>query len=486
MSAGSGHGVSTPKSGLSSTFATRTADLGGDFTSGGAALGQAPLADGAGGVAWGTTGGASAFAASVQLFDVETTVLDQYIVYSTGLTGASDTNARSDYIPVTAGLQYCLTNNAATRLAWYNASQVYISGSNAVSNPLTAPANAAYLRFSQNDTQIPMSSVMLAQAATLPAWVEYGTTLPAKVGVNLLREGEVYTKAEVDAKVPDLNLFVDYNHSAGRFYVVTPGNNDGDAYRHTLLKVTIPYTTGSTYQNADLWRLTALYAGTWTGTAFTAGSVMCNDSAWETAIKVNLAADFVGTYHGYEVLNSATFFVDGVPTAFTADATAECREFRMVYGATIYKQGTAADDIATIVRDYVWTRDGLTLHQKVRWTEALLIDDAYMTMLPILRDNVSNRAATDYDGNVYDISTTGHATAISTQVEDVNRLVAWHTTNGYTFEVEVDYGTTGLINEFNVNNSAAYNKCYWSLAAGVTTAPGDLWTIRSHYRFRRN
>ena len=92
------------------------------------------------------------------LFDVASvSASGKYINYTTGAEGSASNYRHSDYIRVIPGTSYRLPlipAGSVVGLAWYNSSQVYISGEKMsvtrdngyVTQP--APANAAYIRFS--------------------------------------------------------------------------------------------------------------------------------------------------------------------------------------------------------------------------------------------------------------------------------------------------------------------------------------------------
>lgn len=87
------------------------------------------------------------------LFNEETYIPNAYVNQTTGVIESSSSNWASDYIRVQGGLPYYAIG--FSRMAWYDANKVFISGAFTPTVPLTAPANAEYIRFScSNDTSI--------------------------------------------------------------------------------------------------------------------------------------------------------------------------------------------------------------------------------------------------------------------------------------------------------------------------------------------
>ena len=87
-------------------------------------------------------------AGSAQLFDKNAAdiALGKFVAYATGTLTTNASYNATGHIPVTAGLQY--TMSFKHQMAWYNASKVYISGSNSsdTNKTQTAPAGAAFAR----------------------------------------------------------------------------------------------------------------------------------------------------------------------------------------------------------------------------------------------------------------------------------------------------------------------------------------------------
>jgi hypothetical protein len=112
-----------------------------------------------------------------QLFDKAKITAVKYIQPATGVvTNSSFNNNVSPLIPVTAGQSYTISGhtyvqpNTPVGIAWYNASGVYISGTSyqlATGNgTYTAPAGAAYVRYTINNVDLNTSQLESGSTAT--------------------------------------------------------------------------------------------------------------------------------------------------------------------------------------------------------------------------------------------------------------------------------------------------------------------------------
>lgn len=86
------------------------------------------------------------------LVDYSECIDNYYISTSTGSTTYGTNYFHTGYIPVTAGTQY--KANKGRNYAWYDATKTYISGDigTAIQSGITAPENAAYIRYTINKT----------------------------------------------------------------------------------------------------------------------------------------------------------------------------------------------------------------------------------------------------------------------------------------------------------------------------------------------
>jgi lysophospholipase L1-like esterase len=103
---------------------------------------------------------------SANLFN-KSTITAGYYMQNGGLNANEDFWV-SDYIPVTAALQYTRSYKADKYLNWFNSAQQFIGGAHANAT-LTAPTGAAFIRLSCRYQEFTPETFMFVQAATLPS-----------------------------------------------------------------------------------------------------------------------------------------------------------------------------------------------------------------------------------------------------------------------------------------------------------------------------
>ncbi|MEH7251893.1 SGNH/GDSL hydrolase family protein [Neobacillus niacini] len=96
----------------------------------------------------------SFFKRGKNLFDKSTRTDGYFVNQTNGTLAASAGQTTSDFIEVDPSVNYSFLSDANTRIAYYNADKVYISGAVAPIVPVTTPLNCAFVRFS-----FPFSSI---------------------------------------------------------------------------------------------------------------------------------------------------------------------------------------------------------------------------------------------------------------------------------------------------------------------------------------
>ena len=159
-----------------------------------------------------------------------------------GTTGITSNNASyftSGYIPVTEGdVVRVFTNNLAVNqmrtTAFYDSGKVFIPGSGTTSgvNSVTAPAGAAYVRFSAGGATSYNTKMCLLNVETPPAFIPYVT--PHYVATDEFI-GEINVNESTDFQ----SEYLDYSNvnrldpdacSVGKFISTTGEISDNDAY----------------------------------------------------------------------------------------------------------------------------------------------------------------------------------------------------------------------------------------------------------------
>ena len=116
----------------------------------------------------------------IQRFN-QSTITDEYkIVNTTGALGASGGNAASDFIRIksteTLYIGGC-TNTTVIEGAYYDEFKTYISGFTSYTGALTIPSNAAYIRFTVNDTDL-STAILGSSVAAYQSYKESIAIMP--------------------------------------------------------------------------------------------------------------------------------------------------------------------------------------------------------------------------------------------------------------------------------------------------------------------
>jgi len=119
--------------------------------------------------------------ANKQLFDKNRAILGAFIDRNTGGLVAFATAYFSDYILVNSSTAYKFSGNEQptnTPYAWYDINKTYISGGLNVTNALTSPSNARYIRFTINSS-VGLPNVQLEQGTIATSYIAFNPESPS-------------------------------------------------------------------------------------------------------------------------------------------------------------------------------------------------------------------------------------------------------------------------------------------------------------------
>ncbi|ANQ21446.1 hypothetical protein BA893_07095 [Vibrio natriegens] len=242
--------------------------------------------------------------------------------------------------------------------------------------------------------------------------------------------------------------------------------------------------------NADLWRLYELYESENTSSiapySFSRvndGKPIANAGEWEAAIREVGAGDFIGGYHGDELLNSVTLTINGVEVPLDeSQYVADSFTFSQV--SDMYSWHTG-EIVATHVKEYNFSQSGFILKQKIEWKESIELSRAYLSMLPVKRkiDSTSGFQVTDTawywpSGYVQDVSESGFPVSVTNTDDEV-----WLEGAESRFRAELKMTEHPQLPGYNVFvvNSDAYNKIYFDISKQYTTRVGEVWETSTNY-----
>lgn len=242
--------------------------------------------------------------------------------------------------------------------------------------------------------------------------------------------------------------------------------------------------------NADLWRLYELYESSlvsdsspYSLSRVYDGKPIANTGEWEAAIREVGAGDFIGGYHGDEVLTSVSIFVNGEEVEFNKKQYVS-DSFSFVQKSNLYSWYTG-EVIATHVKEYNFSQNGFVLNQTVTWNKSVDISRAYLAMLPVKRkiDYTSGVQITDTawywpSGSIQDVYQSGFPVVVTKSDDEV-----WLEGAESRFRAEVKMNKHPNLSGYNVfvNNVDAYNKVYFDISGSYTTTPGEVWNTTTTY-----
>ena len=292
-------------------------------------------------------------------------------------------------------------------------------------------------------------------------------------------KGKILTRV----KKTEANKMSVYQKGSGTNYI-----------EYNFERETFAFDGSSPSNNLDCWRIKGAYE---CSADYLRLRVLVDIGAWECAIKEDGAVDFIGTFHGDDVLVDAFFIINNKEysqsSLFDIDNPSG---FEFVQTSNLYSCNTQTK-VASCYRHYQWFDNSVTVEQKITFVKPVVVKDAYLAMLPVKRTLDDTTQITDsglrlYDGNVYhdpDMTTTSFSLNM-TPASDGSLSKLWGKTSGVGFEVKM-MKTPNLQNQdFYISNAALYNKFYFnakgtgSAAGTYTTQTNEAW--QSVIRFTVN
>lgn len=302
------------------------------------------------------------------------------------------------------------------------------------------------------------------------------------------------SRAAVDVDAYDADEIV-ITQAAGEVNVYVKGSNPAGAkyIRHRIKQFDVLAD-----KNGAGWRWAESYEATRTGdTAFTTGMRLLNGGENWMAVREANKTDFMGgEAHGDTKLQSFTVLVDGVAIALDGATSYRARRVEFIMRSQLVEADIApAADIPTfdcVTRFAIDRPEGAILTQRIEALRAVDIVSNYLAMLSFERHEngdtglaqLSDKAFWAPDYVEFDVSAEGHG---APQTGSPRILLSGP--SGYSAEVEILEGWVDGVSESFVQDSASYNKLYFSptgifdfAGPGYTFAPGEVVEMKVRYR----
>lgn len=225
-------------------------------------------------------------------------------------------------------------------------------------------------------------------------------------------------------------------------------------------------------KNADCWRLMYILVN---------GTKITRQGEFEFAVQLTGRPDFSGgIMHGDEVDTAFTMFVDGVKFN-TIQTQRGKEELRFVRRSTIYDPNDNVTVLGYHGCEYIFTSEGLRLRQSMTWSVAAPIRRAYMTMYPVMKAYSGYR----YDDTGFDI-VANSLTNYSVSIPKATMICEYSSTCRSAISISkypegLPGGDRAAVTD---NNGVDYNKIYFIVSTGGTTAIGDLWQSDTMFDIR--
>lgn len=208
---------------------------------------------------------------------------------------------------------------------------------------------------------------------------------------------------------------------------------------------------------------------------------------WECAIRLEGRNDFSGGHtHGDEVMTSVAFLLDGVPVDITTIAAiTKARKFQMIQTSDMYDPDDHETKIAEHGKEYVFSGKTLTINQSLNWKVAENLANCFLCMF-LPSKNWIDRAAANSDFQTLNLPTeTGTAFDTITK-RGATAVTMWDTSTGFSADVSVPMYPEGLTGgdlvTISDNGGGDYNKLYFKVCGGGSSAVGELWKSTSVYK----
>lgn len=279
---------------------------------------------------------------------------------------------------------------------------------------------------------------------------------------------------------PSISPDLLFSKTKDRLSVYFKSSDSSEKIRVQMWHQIVPKTSTSVSANSDLWRVYTAYAVN--ATTFAEKLMLVNSGEWECAIKhvedtqePGVTKDFVGGFHGDELMSIAYFMVDGVyrDQDFLQSSEIPFKELQLIQKSTIYYQGTDSQ-LAEHFKIVTFNSSGVNVKQKLNILASNGLNVAssgfYTAMLPIMRNqssvNVTNKStrSDNYFSEIDDNSQLGFPKKFST-LSDGFIVKQWGDA-GYSSRSIINKGTVldASKNLYiqSANTGTDYNKLYVS------------------------
>lgn len=213
---------------------------------------------------------------------------------------------------------------------------------------------------------------------------------------------------------------------------------------------------------------------------------------WEMAIQIDGRDDFIGgSLHGDEIVTSIRFYADGI-LASSLTSEIYCNEFKAVEISDLYDPSDHTTKVSTHCKEYIFSKNGLLINQRIHWKAAYTLKYSYIAMLPILRaddkGNITSKYFDDSNYEEYDVSNDSFGGYPISYRKNVLKQTLYSEESGISAEVEILKREPYIQDAISfVSDSEYYNKLYFSMCGNnYTTSPDVDWMTSVRYQINKS
>lgn len=207
----------------------------------------------------------------------------------------------------------------------------------------------------------------------------------------------------------------------------------------------------------------------------------------ECAVSLDGRSDFSGgSTHGDEIMTGWDLFLDGKRITDNIAGYTQAtpfRELRLVRKSVMYDPNDSVTEIADHGCEYVYTMEGLTINQSLKWRGAYQLSNCYMAMFTP-KKTVTDHFYTDTEYTPVEVNSDNY----SMTKAGAKKIVIYGESSGFMGEFSIERYPTGMTGGDRAlitdNSGNAYNKCYFYICTGGTTSENELWQTTTKYKLQ--
>lgn len=322
-------------------------------------------------------------------------------------------------------------------------------------------------------------------AVSISAGTAVSITITAGVTPVVMMSGSTNVlNTNVELNQSQIDQITSENYCRAKYSTATP--TAGNLYTTELLEIYLPTYSGyikynfhhveKESDNADNWRIRNALKAT---ANFENSTPLTIDGEWECAVHLSGRDDFSGgALHGDEVTTDIKFYLNGKEISKTSLLSiTKFGELKIVEASNLYDPADHTTVIAEHGKEYIFTKDGLTINQSIKWKVADTLTNCYLAMFPVLKS-----VTTDYYLNTsFDPATI--AMGLTPKCTDAK---VYSTSANFMAEFAIPKYVDGLTGGDTLliadNGGNPYNKMYYIACTSHQTTVGELWQTTTFYK----